>query len=226
MVAPVVWRDDCRSGNGRLLYGFVILLNVECLDAIGYSEVPMSEWNAETAEWYAEKYGEYATNRITVDALALDPDSVIVDVGCGTGAALRRAAEHVPRGKLIGVDPIPRMLEIAKERTASHPNRDRIEFRRGSAADLPCDDSSADVILAFDSFDHWPDKQLGLVEIRRVLRQNGRFVVVKDSDVPDGADTHQAFLTELNGAGFLVINERRITEDEVSFTMWVCTSTR
>ena len=29
----------------------------------------MTEWNAETAEWYAGKYGEYATNRIAVGAL-------------------------------------------------------------------------------------------------------------------------------------------------------------
>ena len=31
----------------------------------------MSEWNAETPQWYADKYGEYATNRLGVEALEL-----------------------------------------------------------------------------------------------------------------------------------------------------------
>ncbi|NJK31276.1 MAG: class I SAM-dependent methyltransferase [Deltaproteobacteria bacterium] len=81
----------------------------------------MSEWTAETAEWYAKKYGEYPTNRLTVEHLELAPDAVVLDVGCGTAAALRHAATKVTTGSLIGVDPVPRMVEIAKERLASHP---------------------------------------------------------------------------------------------------------
>ena len=87
----------------------------------------MSEWNTETAEWYAARYGEYATNRLAVAAIDLAPDSVVVDVGCGTGSALRHLAGR-SSGSLIGIDPVPRMIEIARERTASHPDGARIEF--------------------------------------------------------------------------------------------------
>jgi len=93
----------------------------------------MSEWNAETAQWYAGKYGEYATNRLAVDALDVAPDAVIVDVGCGTGSALRWVAARASEGELLGVDPVPRMLEIACERAADHPQGHRIEFREGPA---------------------------------------------------------------------------------------------
>ncbi len=81
----------------------------------------MTEWNTETAEWYAEKFGEYPTNRLAVDTLDLQPDATILDIGCGTGSALRHAAEKVIHGSLIGIDPVPRMMEIAKEKTHSHP---------------------------------------------------------------------------------------------------------
>jgi len=27
----------------------------------------MTEWDSDTAEWYAENYGEYPTNRLAVD---------------------------------------------------------------------------------------------------------------------------------------------------------------
>lgn len=182
----------------------------------------MSEWNAETAEWYATNYGEYATNRLAIDALEFEPDSVIVDVGCGTGAALRHGAPRVPRGTLIGIEIIPRMIEIAHERTASHKDQSRIEFRQGSAEKLPVDDSSADLVLAFDSFDHWQDKSGGLTEIRRVLRPKGQFAVVKDGGLPDGKKARQGFLDELEGSGFRVISEQRLEGEDVSFTLWVC----
>ena len=58
----------------------------------------MSKWDTETAEWYAEKYGEYATNKLGVESLKLNTDFVIVDIGCGTGSALRQASEQVTTG--------------------------------------------------------------------------------------------------------------------------------
>lgn len=182
----------------------------------------MSEWNDETAEWYASRYGEYPTNRLAVDVLKLAPDTAIVDIGCGTGAALRHAASRVPAGRLIGVDPVGRMLEIARERAVAHSHGACIEFRRGVASALPVADDAADVVLAFDSFDHWQDKPRGLAEVRRVLRPGGRLVVVKDRGVPDATDAIPAFLAALMDASFEVCEERNIDHDEVSFTMWVC----
>ncbi len=182
----------------------------------------MGEWNAETAEWYAKKYGEYATNRLAVDALEVSPDAVIVDVGCGTGAALRHVAPRVPDGTLIGVDPIPRMIEIAHERAASHPEGARIDFREGPAEKLPVDDASADVVFAFDSIDHWQDLERGLAEIRRVLKHAGQLVVVKDGGVPSGAKARAAFLSQLEASGFDVTSEQALDGEDVSFTMWLC----
>ena len=93
----------------------------------------MDQWTRETAEWYAEKYGEYPTNQLAIEALTVAEDAVVVDVGCGTGSALRSAARKVTRGRLIGVDPVPRMLEIAQERLENHSAAGRIEFREAPA---------------------------------------------------------------------------------------------
>jgi len=182
----------------------------------------MSEWNAETAEWYAAKYGEYATNRLAADAIEVALDAVVVDVGCGTGSALRRIAPRVPDGRLIGLDPIPRMVEIAQERASKDPNGHRIEFREAPAERLPLEDGSADVVFAFDSIDHWQDKAAGLREIRRVLRPQGRLVVVKDGGLPGGAKAKQEFLTELDRSGLAVMQEEDLAEGDVTCTMWVC----
>jgi ubiquinone/menaquinone biosynthesis C-methylase UbiE len=181
----------------------------------------MYEWNDETAERYARKYGECATNQIPVEVIQLPTNATIVDIGCGTGSTLRRAAEFITNGVLIGIDPVPRMLEIAREKTATHPAGDRIEFRQGSAENLPIDDDFADFVFAFDSFDHWHDKERGLVEVRRVVRPAGRFVVVKDFDLPDSKDAGLAFVEKLTRFGFALLSEQFIEAEGVSFTMWI-----
>ena len=104
----------------------------------------MSEWSAETAEWYAAAYGEYATNRLAVYALEMAPDAVVVDVGCGTGSALRRIAPRVPQGRLIGLEPTPRMIAIARDRASQDPNGSRIEFVGAAAESMPLESGTAD----------------------------------------------------------------------------------
>ena len=182
----------------------------------------MSEWNADTVECYARNYGEHATNRLAVESLELHPNMVIVDVGCGTGCALRHAAAPVTCGTLVGIDPVPRMVEIARERAASHPHGARIEFRLGSAESIPVDDSTADLVFAFDSFDHWQDKANGLAEVRRILQPGGRLVVVKDHAVPGGSRARKSLRDALALACFAESGKQNIAAAGVSFTLWIC----
>ena len=162
----------------------------------------MSQWDTETAEWYAEKYGEYATNRLGLESIRLEADFAVVDIGCGTGCALRHASKKVTGGALIGIDPVPRMLEIAREQTSGHSAEGRITYYQASAENLPVKDSSVDVALAFDSYDHWQDHAKGLQEVQRVLKSDGLFVVVKHGGLPNGAKAKTEFVAALRGAGF------------------------
>lgn len=182
----------------------------------------MSAWDSESAEWYAQHYGEYATNRLGLDALDLPPDATVVDIGCGTGSALRHASARVSSGTLIGVDPVPRMLEIARERTEAHPAAARISFRQGAAEDLPIDTASADIVLAFDSFDHWPEQARGLQEVRRILKPNGRFVLVKDLSLPYGRKAQAALAKALAEAGLEVLDAQVLEENDVKCKRWIC----
>ena len=182
----------------------------------------MSEWNAETAEWYAKNYGDYPTNQLGIDALELPDDSHIVDIGCGTGAALRHAASKIKGGRFIGVDPVARMLEIAHEWTENHNAKNRIEFRIGSAEALPVEGDFADYVLAFDSVDHWQNVDRGLQEVRRILQSDGKFVIIKDSSVPDAQQAMDTLITRLKSAGFVIRDNRQINEADISFYLFIC----
>jgi ubiquinone/menaquinone biosynthesis C-methylase UbiE len=96
----------------------------------------------------------------------------ILDVGCGTGRLLRRAHTVWPQAQLLGVDPAPGMIEIAKRLT---PNA---TFSTGMAEALPLPDASVDLALSTTSFHHWQDQAAGIRAIARVLRPGGYFVLV------------------------------------------------
>lgn len=182
----------------------------------------MAAWDAETAEWYAAAYGEYATNRLAIDAIDVTPDAVVVDVGCGTGYALRRLAPRVPRGRLVGVDPTPRMLAIARERAEADPDGHRIEFLQAPAERLPLESDVADVVLAFDAIDHWEDAPAGLREIARVLRPGGRLIVFKDGGLPGSESSGRGLAARLERARFTVLSEAVLGESDVTCAMWIC----
>lgn len=182
----------------------------------------MTEWNSETAEWYAANYGDYPTNRLAVEQLEIPDQSTIVDVGCGTGSALRYAAAKMKDGNLIGIDPVPRMIEIAENLAKEHHIEDLIVFKIGSAENLPLDDSIAELVFAFDSIDHWQDIHKGLNEILRILKPGGRFIVVKDLSLPGANKVLISLEEKLDAAGFLLESKELIKKDEVRFALWIC----
>ena len=58
--------------------------------------------------------------RRTIDALGLKAGESVLDVGCGTGWCLPLLAERVgPAGRVIGFEPSPEMLRLARQRVAA-----------------------------------------------------------------------------------------------------------
>src|SRR5690349_18372617 len=97
----------------------------------------------------------------------------VVDVGCGTGnAALLAAARGA---HVTGVDPAPRLLEVARERAAA----DGLEatFVTGDAAAVPLPDGDADAVLSCFGVIFAPDPEAAGAELARVTAERGRIVL-------------------------------------------------
>ena len=101
--------------------------------------------------------------------LELGEGDRLLDVGCGTGAAVRAAAEVVERA--VGVDLSPKMLAEARERAGGLPG---VEFVEGDSENLPFGDGEFTAVLCTTSLHHYPHPEVAAREFARVLAPGGR----------------------------------------------------
>lgn len=97
----------------------------------------------------------------------LTEDSVIADIGSGTGISARIFLENGNR--VFGVEPNAAMRAAAEEFLRRFP---RFESVDGTAENTNLSDASVDLIVAAQAF-HWFDQKKTRVEFKRILRAGG-----------------------------------------------------
>ena len=142
----------------------------------------MDRSKAASRRWFDRRAGRYeggATSRwrdpvqqASLAAVDLTGDDVLLDVGCGTGAASRAAG---PVAKfVVGVDLAPEMIRRATELATGVEN---VRFLVADSEQLPFDDGEFTAVLCSNSFHHYPDPLQAVREMARVLATDGRLVI-------------------------------------------------
>jgi len=154
---------------------------------------------------------------------ALRPGEVVLDLGSGGGFDVFLAAQKVgPKGRAIGVDMTPEMLNKARHNITAFQKRtglDNVEFRLGEIEHLPVADASVDAIISNCVVNLSPDKPQVWREMARVLKPGGR-VAVSDlallKPLPPGV---MESVTALVGciAGAVLVDETRAMAQKAGF---------
>lgn len=101
----------------------------------------------------------------------------VLDLGSGAGFDCFLAARKVgAKGKVIGVDMTPEMLDKARA-NAKKGKYSNVEFRLGEIENLPVADNAVDIIISNCVINLAPDKKRVFEEAYRVLAPNGRIMV-------------------------------------------------
>lgn len=108
-----------------------------------------------------------------LETLGLAEDDVLLDVGCGTGAAVRTAAAGTV-GAAVGADACPRMIARAEQLGVALP---RAHYVVATAGGLPFADESFTAVLCTSVLRHVSDRNAAAREMSRVLVPGGRVVV-------------------------------------------------
>jgi len=121
----------------------------------------------------------------------------VLDLGAGTGLMTQAlaGADH----RVIAVEPDPLMRVTLRGRVGA-----RCDVLEGSAEAIPVPDSQVDCVVSAESF-HWFDLSVALGEIARVLRPNGRLLIVwnvRVGDMPWVAELEQILAASHPGSAF------------------------
>ena len=106
-----------------------------------------------------------------VDNIKLDNNIKILDIGCGTGDSLFYVSK-LSNSKLFGVDISRNMLKIAKKKLWN-----KAILKLGDVENLPYINNTFDYVLNTEAFHHFPNPNLALKEIHRVLRKGGKLIL-------------------------------------------------
>lgn len=176
-------------------------------------------------ERYQSSRPDYPADAVLfmVEALGIEPDCHVIDLGAGTGIFTEQLLSFGPR--VTAVEPASGMREVFTRRLPG------VTVLDGSDANIPVESGSVDCVVAAQSF-HWFDAPVALEEIHRVLVEGGRLGLVwneRDESVPWVAELSRAMrwdvlqpyevgrdFTEVVAAGpFLNVERRTFTHRQV-----------
>jgi demethylmenaquinone methyltransferase/2-methoxy-6-polyprenyl-1,4-benzoquinol methylase len=122
--------------------------------------------------------------KATIKAARIDRDSVVADIGCGSGDLCVDAADT--GATMIGIDPSHGMLELARRRApAAH-------LLRTVGEALPLGDATCTAVVSGFALRNWSSVPAVIAEARRVLKPGGRIAIL-EIDVPERAALRAGF---------------------------------
>ena len=102
---------------------------------------------------------------------------VLCDIGAGTGIFSFPAAE-ISSNDIYALEISDSMLELLKERVAER-NAGNLKPKKVDSNVLPLDNNSCDMAIMVTVLHEIEDKEAMLTEIKRILKENGRFMVIE-----------------------------------------------
>lgn len=104
--------------------------------------------------------------------LKLPQNANVLELGCGAGTMWKECADKIPSGWVIALtDLSDGMLDSAWRSLV--PLGRSFKFEKMDAQTIPYNDDTFDVVIANHILYHVPDRKKALVEIKRVLKDDG-----------------------------------------------------
>ncbi len=112
-----------------------------------------------------------------LDHVEFSDGMVMLDIGCGGGATLKRLLKRSPEGMVYGIDISEESVVKAKNVNKQLLNK-QVFVQQGSADSLPWEDQKYDVVTAVETVYFWPNLPQCFQEVKRVLKPGGQFAIM------------------------------------------------
>jgi SAM-dependent methyltransferase len=158
-----------------------------------------------------EKFDEFhirgrEATRDLANLARLQKGEKVLDLGCGLGGAARTLVEEFACS-VTGIDLVEDYIQAAIMLSEQLGKNNQIDFRVGNVLDLPFENDSFDVVMSEHVIMNIEDKAQMFSEMKRVLREKGRFAIYVicagpnkpiQFPVPWASDPAISFLSEEN----------------------------
>jgi SAM-dependent methyltransferase len=133
-----------------------------------------------TERFYAEHRPDYgdAALEYAVERFAVDDGARVLDLGCGAGQLALPLAAHA--GEVVGMDPTPEMLAVARDRSEA-AGIDDVEWVEGADADLH-DELGPFRLTTIGRAFHWMDRDRTLDRLRTITEAEGGVALFGDRE--------------------------------------------
>jgi len=201
----------------QVIKKFFVMINLCLISLVALAQTPHTHQHGFSgAEQWAQVFDDPERDKWqkpheVIQALALKPDSIVADIGAGTGYFATRLAHMVPQGTVYGVDAEPDMVKYLSDRAKKLELKNLLVVQgKFDSPELP---KKVDLVLFVDVFHHVANRSQYLQMIRASLKPNGRVVVIDfrmDSQIgppKDGRISPDQIKEELKVAGFALTQE-------------------
>jgi ubiquinone/menaquinone biosynthesis C-methylase UbiE len=134
--------------------------------------------------------------------LAPKPGERVLDIGSGLGGPARYLAK-VWGCRVTGIDLTPEFVATAIELTRRTGLSERVDFKQGSALDLPFANASFDLAWSQNVAMNIADRQHYYAEMYRVLKPAGRLAIQDLTQGPGGEPTYPMMWANTPATSFL-----------------------
>ena len=137
---------------------------------------------SKAAYLYEDKWKQYltSTESALLQQLKLKGKEIILDAGCGTGsllAAIRERSKH--RGKIIGFDITPAMLDLAETKLSAHSKFNKsLQLELAHCENFSVKNNSVDIVICSSVLHHLPHPENAVHAFHRALKKGGRLLLL------------------------------------------------
>jgi SAM-dependent methyltransferase len=104
----------------------------------------------------------------------------ILDVGCGGGRTIEKLASIAAGGVVYGIDYAEGSIAVSRKHNADLIKAGRVVIQKASVSRLPFPNDTFDLVTAIETQYYWPDLKGDMREILRVLRPEGKLLIIAE----------------------------------------------
>lgn len=111
----------------------------------------------------------------------------VLDIGCGSGNSLDIMYRKNKKAHFFGLDYSKDSVKMAKKNNKDAVSKGHMKIIHGDVCDMPYKNDSFDLIVSVESFYYWKKHEKALSEIARVMKKNGKLVIILEAhkDIPN-----------------------------------------